>query len=200
MMHSFQKSFSKQEAKTRTQISAYAFSGLLLIALLSGHSSFAQKAEVVSIANSKKSSVPERQHVLKLKGLLKASQTEQVLTLAELQGWQKSPLLEYRTGFKDEKESLFKGVLLKDLVTSYGLPSVTRVRVVAANQYEQIVSFQQPHTKNILLAFAQNGAPIPTRSRGTFRLVLPLDDVRGQQSEALYPLFVWSVVSLEFLP
>ena len=131
----------------------------------------------------------KREHILKFGGLLRSDAPRQ-MSAAEL-AQVGLPVLTLRTSFKDEAPARFAGVSLAQIASRFGAPGVTKVRVIAANKYEQTLPLLNWKGPNVVLAFTQNGQPMAPSARGTFRLVMNVAGLSDARREALYPYFVW---------
>lgn len=75
---------------------------------------------------------------------------------------EKLPLTEYKTTnpFND-KEFMYKGVLLKEIVKRYGGPGTLKLRFIAIDGYEAEFTRKEWERWDILLATQINGKPLP---------------------------------------
>lgn len=154
---------------------------------------FITSAVVAFAANS-----AERQHKLKLLG--EAKNAGQVLTAAQLK--KDFPnLKKLKTGFRDEKVMEYEGVTIADLIEKYAKPGVTKVKVKATNNYEQVLEQQDIKEWNAFMAFVADGKDIPTATRGTFRVIYDYEKFKAKTLELskIESASVWQVVEIEFI-
>ena len=93
----------------------------------------------------------------------------------------------------------FEGVLVSDLVATYGRQDVNELLFSATNKYASTLPAADWREHGALLAFRSNGQLISTRNRGTFRVVF--DYARHPQLEQrIYDMkWVWQVESITFI-
>lgn len=143
-----------------------------------------------------------RSHTLRLRGLLKktAPRTLSVEQMAAAVRAGKPVGTSITSAFKDESPARYLGVDLRELRNAFALPTARRARLVAVNRYEQTIDLDPARGPAAVLAFEREGKPIPPHARGSFRVMMDLAGLPPERKEALFPYFVWSVGSVEFLP
>jgi len=141
---------------------------------------------------------PSRTHKITLLGALKRGAPTQVSLDLLLKDVPKTHAFK-APKWQEEAPQEFEGVLLSDFVAAYGRPNVVELLVVATNKYASSLLAADWRENGAMLAFRSNGALIPTRNRGTFRVVF--DYVRHPKLEQqVYDMkWVWQVESLTFI-
>jgi hypothetical protein len=141
----------------------------------------------------------ERRHVIELSGVVADPSLKQlsVETLKKDFPHLSSIKTEWRTEGKHE----FEGVLIRDLVKKYAGPGVTKAKVTATNAYSQDLTAKDWDEWGALLAFQEGGTVIPTKNKGTFRIVYDYQkfDEKPAVKSMLENNSVWQVVKIEFL-
>lgn len=141
------------------------------------------------------SSAAERRHKLKVTG----GHVDQLTVETLEKDFPK--LASYKTSLQKEEIQLFEGVLFSDLMKKYAPPGTTKVKVSATNNYSQTLTEKDIHDWKALLAFKSNGKVIPTKTRGTFRVVYDYNKYKEDPAVevVLDTNSVWQAISIEFL-
>ncbi|MGZ5278988.1 MAG: hypothetical protein ACXWC9_03550 [Pseudobdellovibrionaceae bacterium] len=141
----------------------------------------------------------ERRHVIELSGFVADPSLKQ-LTVDSLK--KDFPRLSsIKTEWRTEGKQEFQGVLFQNLVKKYAGPGVTKAKVTATNAYSQDLSSKDWDDWGALLAFQEKGEIIPTKNKGTFRIVYDYQkfDEKPAVKSMLENNSVWQVVKIEFL-
>lgn len=110
------------------------------------------------------------------------------------------PQHEYRTSTVwTEDTDRYTGVLLLDLLRQFDIDPGAQpgqVQVSAIDGYSATVAFDQITYQAPMLAFLQNGNPMPRRRQGPFWLLFPYDSDPVFRTESIYAQSVWQVRQL----
>lgn len=105
---------------------------------------------------------------------------------------------EIRTGTPwTHGQSTFTGVTGRRLVEVLGAAG-TEVTGSAINDYHTIIPFDVFNSDSLLLAYAQDGQPMPVREKGPLWVVFPFDDDPLYRSDTYKAYAIWSLTRLEF--
>lgn len=141
----------------------------------------------------------ERQHSIELSGALLDPKVNK-LTVDSLN--KDFPnLSSVSTEWRAEGVKKFEGVLFKDLLAKYAAQGVAKAKVTATNAYSQVLIEKDIQIWGALLAYKQDGQVIPTKDKGTFRVVY--DFKKYEKDATVKPVLegnaVWQVIKIEFI-
>ena len=87
---------------------------------------------------------------------------------------------------------VFEGVLLRSLLAAVGATGTT-LTLRAINDYEVEIPVADVHRFPVLLAYAQNGRPMPVRERGPLWVIYPLDSYGELQTPVIHARMIWQL-------
>ncbi len=95
------------------------------------------------------------------------------------------------------EQSTYTGITGRRLVEVLGATG-TEVAGSAINDYHTIIPFEVFNSDSLLLAYAQDGQPMPVRAKGPLWIVFPFDDDPLYRSDTYKAYAIWSLTRLEF--
>ena len=109
---------------------------------------------------------------------------------------------EVTTSLQKEPQQKFEGIYLKDLVAKWSNGAASKIRMTATNKYTVFLEPVDWNERNALFAWKSDGKNIPTRDRGSFRVVY--DYGKWAEDKETYVKLetnsIWQIVELELIP
>ena len=95
-------------------------------------------------------------------------------------------------------ERVFRGPLLRDVLTLCKAVDVTMVRLTAANDYQVEIDAEEFQTYDAILALSMDGVPLSKRDKGPIWMIYPMSDHEELRDPVYNSSLIWQVVKLEY--
>ncbi|HVZ01523.1 MAG TPA: molybdopterin-dependent oxidoreductase [Dongiaceae bacterium] len=93
-------------------------------------------------------------------------------------------------------ETVFEGVLLRDLLKAAGLRAAT-LKMTALNDYTVEVPESDAEQYDVIVAYKLDGKYMRVRDKGPFWLVYPMDQHAELRNEATATKMIWQIKTIE---
>ena len=104
--------------------------------------------------------------------------------------------IETSTPWTDGRK-VFEGVRLSDILDLVGIGTARALRLVALNEYENVIEVSDAATYGVLLAMRMDGKALGRRNKGPIWIVYPRDDFVELQDERRDARWVWQLSRIE---